>query len=59
MEGAMRVDERLCRGCKMCQRYCKFGAISIVDGKAVIDVDKCKGCMLCASGCGFGAIVTE
>lgn len=55
----MRVDERLCRGCKMCQRYCKFGAISIIDGKAVIDADKCKGCMLCANGCGFGAIVTE
>ena len=55
----MRVDERLCRGCKMCQRYCRFGAISIVDGKAVIDGSRCMGCRACANACGFGAIVIE
>lgn len=59
MVSKMRVDERLCRGCKMCQRYCRFGAISIVDGKAVIDPSRCLDCKVCARSCGFGAIVED
>ncbi|MEG0918735.1 MAG: 4Fe-4S binding protein [Anaerovoracaceae bacterium] len=51
----MRVKAELCRGCKMCQRYCKVGAIVIEGGVAKI-TDKCVGCRLCISACTFGAI---
>lgn len=49
----------LCQGCvaRPCINSCNFGAISIVDGKSVIDGDKCKGCMKCVSVCPYSAIV--
>ncbi|MEG0291573.1 MAG: 4Fe-4S binding protein [Anaerovoracaceae bacterium] len=54
----MRVNKDLCRGCKMCVRYCKVGAISMKDGFAVIE-DNCVGCQICISACTFGAIEFE
>lgn len=49
----------LCQGCvaRPCINSCKFGAISIVDGKSVIDGSKCKGCMKCTTVCPYNAIV--
>lgn len=49
----------LCQGCvaRPCLTSCKFGAISIVDGKSVIDGDKCIGCMQCVKACPYSAIV--
>lgn len=49
----------LCQGCvaRPCLNSCKFGAISIVNGKSVIDGDKCKGCMQCIKVCPYNAIV--
>jgi len=49
----------LCQGCvaRPCLNSCNFGAISIVDGKSVIDGEKCKGCMKCISVCPYSAIV--
>lgn len=49
----------LCQGCvaRSCVNACKFGAVSIVDGKSVIDGSKCKGCMKCISVCPYSAIV--
>ncbi len=49
----------LCQGCvaRPCQSTCKFGAISIVDGKSVIDGTKCKNCKMCISACPYNAIV--
>lgn len=49
----------LCQGCvaRPCVNSCKFGAISIVDGKSVIDGSKCKGCMKCTTVCPYYAIV--
>ena len=32
-------------------KACKFGAISVVDGKAKVDVSKCVGCGACAATC--------
>lgn len=49
----------LCQGCvaRSCINSCNFGAISIVDGKSVIDGEKCKGCMKCIKACPYSAIV--
>lgn len=49
----------LCQGCvaRPCINSCNFGAISIVDGKSVIDGEKCKGCMKCVKVCPYSAIV--
>lgn len=49
----------LCQGCvaRPCESNCNFGAISVKDGKSVIDNDKCKGCTKCMQVCPYGAIV--
>lgn len=49
----------LCQGCvaRPCVNACKFGAISIINGKSVINGEKCKGCMKCISVCPYSAIV--
>ena len=40
-----------CLGLGDCVKACKFGAISVVDGKAKVDVSKCVGCGACAAAC--------
>lgn len=51
----LRVDSELCRSCKRCM---KIGcpAISMRDGKAIIDATLCVGCDLCKQLCAFDAI---
>jgi len=49
----------LCQGCvaRSCMHACKFGAISIVNGKSYIDSSKCKNCKMCMAACPYNAIV--
>ena len=53
---ALKVDSDKCKSCKMCM---KLGcpAISMKDGKAVIDHTQCVGCGICKEMCKFDAIV--
>lgn len=53
---ALKVESDKCRSCKMCM---KLGcpAISMKDGKAVIDHTQCVGCGICKEMCKFDAIV--
>jgi len=52
---ALKVDADKCKSCKMCM---KLGcpAISMKDGKAVIEHTQCVGCGICQEMCKFGAI---
>lgn len=40
-----------CVGCGKCVEVCNFKALSLVEGKAVVDEAKCMGCGLCESVC--------
>ncbi|WP_409967328.1 RnfABCDGE type electron transport complex subunit B [Bengtsoniella intestinalis] len=53
---ARNVCDNSCIGCGLCVKECKFGAISVVDGVAVIDYSKCKNCKLCSKVCPRDAI---
>ena len=62
-ETTYRINPDLCIGCKLCLRYCPQGAISLKNGKAVIDTTKCNACGICSegnkknfSGCPVGAV---
>lgn len=49
----------LCKGCvaRPCEKTCKFGAITVKDGRSQVDGTKCKGCKMCISACPYNAIV--
>ena len=51
---ALSVSAEQCKGCKMCM---KIGcpAISMREGKAVVDGTLCTGCGVCGQLCRFGA----
>jgi UDP-glucose 4-epimerase len=56
VEGAtIEISRELCIGCEQCVEKCNMHAISIVNGKAVVN-DKCRICSRCASVCSTGAI---
>ena len=52
---------RITDECKKCKQCMKLGcpAISIKDGKIVIDTNQCNGCGLCINVCPFKAIVKD
>jgi len=54
----LKTDTDKCKGCKMCL---KLGcpAISMKDGKAVINHTQCVGCGICEELCKFDAIVNQ
>ena len=55
---AFSFDSELCRGCKKCAvaESCPTKAVSVVNGKAVIDTSKCTSCGVCVGKCPFGAV---
>ena len=46
-----------CIGCKMCEKTCKFEAVTVENNKAYIDPEKCKNCGMCSKVCPTGAII--
>ena len=52
-------DLTKCRGCKVCQieKTCPIHAVSMVNGKAVINPNACNHCGRCVEKCPFGAFV--
>lgn len=53
------VNSSKCTGCGSCVDVCPVGAISLVDGKAVVDKDTCIDCAACTSECPVEAISME
>ncbi len=51
----LKIDSEKCAGCKSCMRI-GCPAISMKEGKAVIDFTLCVGCGVCEQLCKFGAI---
>ena len=54
-------DAELCRGCKKCsiETACPSRAVTVLDGKAVVDEGKCTKCGVCVGKCPFGAVPKE
>lgn len=50
------IDSNICRSCGKCVRSCHYGALSMVDGKVILDEVTCEGCELCTRICPLGAI---
>lgn len=51
LAGGPKTCPNGCLGFGTCQTVCQFGAISIVDGVAVIDEEKCTACGQCIKKC--------
>lgn len=49
--GGDRVCPNGCTGLGTCVSACKFEAISVVNGVAVVDYKKCEGCGACVNAC--------
>ncbi len=50
------IDEAICTNCGLCMDYCRFDAISNLNGQVVITETSCDGCKLCSRICPFEAI---
>lgn len=51
--------EELCRGCKLCEKFCRMGCMKVVDGKMTRDTGVCNNCGYCVGKCPFKAIYAE
>ena len=52
----IKVNKEKCIGCGACIAVCPHDAISLKDGKAVIDQKKCNKCFDCIEICPVKAI---
>jgi uncharacterized protein len=51
-----RIYEKNCTGCRVCEKYCAYGAIKVGKDKiAHIDYEKCVGCGQCVAVCQYDA----
>lgn len=59
--GRMAREEcvKACIGCKRCVKECKYDAIAVEDGFAIIDTEKCTRCGDCAKVCPIGCITVS
>ncbi len=57
-KAARAICQNSCIGCKICEKKCPAGAITVNDNHASIDYSKCTGCGDCAAACPRKCIVT-
>jgi len=56
---SIQIIPEKCTGCALCVKACPFGAIRIIDKKAVIDLSKCNLCGACVEACKLKAILLK
>ena len=49
-------DAKKCIGCRLCEKACPSGAVTMEGGVARIDPSLCTGCGACVAACKFGVI---
>jgi ferredoxin len=54
---SVRIER--CVGCGTCAEICPFDAVTLADGRPVVDRDRCMGCGVCAAHCAREALVLE
>lgn len=61
IKGAAKVEwnESACISCGVCEKACRTGAISIEDGKIILDESKCNYCGRCSKACPTDAWDTQ
>src|SRR4030043_581131 len=50
------INYNLCTTCGICESYCRFDAISVINSKVAISGISCDGCFLCSHICPENAI---
>lgn len=52
------INKDICKGCRLCEKLCPYGALVFNDQKKIMEVEsvKCKGCGTCAAACPSNAI---
>jgi len=49
-----KIHEKNCTGCRMCEKYCAYGAVKVEKDKiARIDYKRCVGCGQCVAVCQY------
>ncbi|MCD8121014.1 MAG: ATP-binding protein [Clostridiales bacterium] len=51
-----QVDADQCIGCGRCEQHCRFHAIHVQDGTAVVNEYSCEGCSVCVFVCPAGTV---
>ena len=61
MSGKPEIDDKLCRGCRRCQRECANGGLEFdsQSRKMKVNYANCAGCGRCLGACNFDAIHFE
>lgn len=54
-----KFKEELCRGCKLCEKFCRMSCMQVKDGKMARNTDVCNNCGYCVEQCPFHAIYAD